>query len=54
MKDEMAKLGLPTGIEGKRVVVQGLGNVDTIPQNFSGSWGKVVDWQNSGLNAERS
>ena len=27
MKDEMAKLGLNTGIEGKRVVVQGLGNV---------------------------
>src|SRR4051812_19204927 len=27
MKDEMAKLGLTTGIEGKRVVVQGLGNV---------------------------
>jgi glutamate dehydrogenase (NAD(P)+) len=27
MKDEMAKLGLATGIEGKRVVVQGLGNV---------------------------
>ncbi|MFN2457958.1 MAG: Glu/Leu/Phe/Val dehydrogenase [Chitinophagaceae bacterium] len=27
MKDVMDKLGLPTGVEGKRVVVQGLGNV---------------------------
>ncbi len=27
MKDVMAKLGLETGIEGKRIVVQGMGNV---------------------------
>ena len=27
MQDVMEKLGLPTGIEGKRIVVQGLGNV---------------------------
>jgi glutamate dehydrogenase (NAD(P)+) len=34
MKDVMDKLGLPVGVEGKRVVVQGLGNVGYYSSKF--------------------
>src|SRR6478672_10398668 len=42
MKDEMAKLGLTTGIEGKRVVVQGLGNVGYHSAKFFQEAGALI------------
>ncbi len=61
MKDEMARLGLNTGIEGKRVVVQGLGNVGYHSAKFFQDAGaKIVGlaeyegsiWSESGLDVE--
>jgi len=62
MKDEMAKLGLNTGIEGKRVVVQGLGNVGYHSAKFFQEAGaKIVGlaeyegsiWSESGLDVDK-
>ena len=53
MPDVMKKLGLTTGVEGKRVVVQGLGNVGYHSQIFPG-WRRKNDrvWRN--MKAESS
>jgi glutamate dehydrogenase (NAD(P)+) len=62
MKDEMAKLGLNTGIEGKRVVVQGMGNVGYHSAKFFQEAGaKIVGlaeyegsiWSETGLDVEK-
>jgi glutamate dehydrogenase (NAD(P)+) len=43
MPDVMEKLGLPTGIEGKRIIVQGLGNVGYhAAKYFQQAGGKIV------------
>ena len=42
MEDLMAKLGLTTGVEGKRVVVQGLGNVGYHSAKFFQDAGSVI------------
>jgi glutamate dehydrogenase (NAD(P)+) len=42
MPDMMAKLGLPTGVEGKRVVVQGLGNVGYHSAKFFQDAGSII------------
>ena len=42
MEDLMAKLGLTTGVEGKRVVVQGLGNVGYHSAKFFQDAGAVI------------
>jgi glutamate dehydrogenase (NAD(P)+) len=42
MKDQMDKLGLTTGIKGKRVVVQGLGNVGYHAAKFFREGGAIV------------
>jgi glutamate dehydrogenase (NAD(P)+) len=42
MPDVMAKLGLTTGIEGKKVVVQGLGNVGYHSAKFFREHGAIV------------
>ena len=41
-KDEMARLGLSTGLDGKRVVVQGLGNVGYHAAKFCREGGAVL------------
>jgi glutamate dehydrogenase (NAD(P)+) len=41
-KDDMKKLGLETGLEGKKVVVQGLGNVGFHTANIIQSYGAIV------------
>ncbi len=41
IKEDMDKLGLAVGIEGKRVVVQGLGNVGYHAAKFMQDWGKA-------------
>jgi len=62
MKDEMAKLGLNTGIEGKKVVVQGLGNVGYHSAKFFQEAGaKIVGlaeyegsiWSETGLDVDK-
>jgi len=62
MKEEMAKIGLPTGIEGKKVVVQGLGNVGYHSAKFFQDHGaKIVGlaeyegsiYSESGLDVEK-
>jgi glutamate dehydrogenase (NAD(P)+) len=40
--DEMKKLGLPTGIEGKKVIVQGFGNVGYHSAKFCMEGGAIV------------
>lgn len=61
MKEVMDKLGLTTGVEGKRVVVQGLGNVGYHSAKFFQEAGaKIVAlaeyegaiWNNDGLNVD--
>lgn len=61
MPEEMAKLGLSTGIEGKKVVVQGLGNVGYHSALFFQQAGaKIVGlaeyegaiWSNDGLDVD--
>lgn len=42
MKDQMDKLGLTTGVKGKRVVVQGLGNVGYHAAKFFREGGAIV------------
>ena len=42
MEDMMAKLGLTTGVEGKRVVVQGLGNVGYHTAKFFQDAGSLI------------
>ncbi len=42
MPDVMAKLGLPLGIEGKKVIVQGLGNVGYHSAKFFREHGAIV------------
>lgn len=41
-KEEMDKIGLSTGIEGKRVIVQGLGNVGYYAAKFCQEGGAVI------------
>ena len=62
MKDEMSKLGLNTGIEGKRLVVQGLGNVGYHSAKFFQDAGaKIVGlaeyegsiWSETGLDVDK-
>ena len=62
MKEEMGKIGLPTGIEGKKVVVQGLGNVGYHSAKFFQDHGaKIVGlaeyegsiYSESGLDVEK-
>jgi len=61
MKEEMVKLGLNTGIDGKKVVVQGLGNVGYHSAKFFQDHGaRIVGlaeyegsiWSDSGLDVE--
>lgn len=61
MKDQMDKLGLTTGVEGKRIVVQGLGNVGYHSAKFFQEAGaKVVGlaefegsiWSDEGLDID--
>jgi glutamate dehydrogenase (NAD(P)+) len=42
MKDVMDRLGLPVGVEGKRVVVQGLGNVGYHTAKFFQEHGAII------------
>ena len=61
MEPEMVKLGLPVGIEGKRVVVQGLGNVGYHSALFFQQAGAIIVglaeyegaiWSNEGLDVD--
>lgn len=61
MKDQMDKLGLATGVEGKRIVVQGLGNVGYHSAKFFQEAGaKIVGlaefegsiWSDEGLDVD--
>jgi glutamate dehydrogenase (NAD(P)+) len=61
MPDVMAKLGLTTGVEGKKVIVQGLGNVGYHSAKFFQDAGaKIVAlaeyegaiWSTDGLNVD--
>ncbi|MBS1760666.1 MAG: Glu/Leu/Phe/Val dehydrogenase [Bacteroidetes bacterium] len=61
MPDVMTKLGLNTGVEGKRIVVQGLGNVGYHSAKFfQGAGAKIVGlaeyegaiWSNDGLDVD--
>lgn len=61
MKDQMDKLGLTTGVEGKRIVVQGLGNVGYHSAKFFQEAGaKIVGlaefegsiWSDEGLDVD--
>lgn len=60
-KDVMQKLGLETGVEGKRVVIQGLGNVGYHTAKFFQEAGAIIVgiseyegaiWSSSGLDLE--
>lgn len=62
MKDVMSKLGLETGVEGKRVVVQGLGNVGYHTAKFFEQAGAIIVglaeyegaiWSTSGLEVDQ-
>ncbi|HSB91729.1 MAG TPA: Glu/Leu/Phe/Val dehydrogenase, partial [Flavitalea sp.] len=62
MKDVMDRLGLPTGVEGKRVVVQGLGNVGYHTAKFFQEAGAVIVglseyegaiWSSAGLEVDQ-
>jgi glutamate dehydrogenase (NAD(P)+) len=62
MKDVMDKLGLETGVEGKRVVVQGLGNVGYHTAKFFQEAGAVIVglsefegaiWSSAGLEVDQ-
>ncbi|HEX6429143.1 MAG TPA: Glu/Leu/Phe/Val dehydrogenase, partial [Niastella sp.] len=56
MKDVMDKLGLPVGVEGKRVVVQGLGNVGYHTAKFFQEHGAIIvglsEWEGAIFNME--
>lgn len=61
MKDVMAKLGLEPGVEGKRIVIQGLGNVGYHTAKFFQDAGAVIVglsefeggiWSSSGLDID--
>jgi glutamate dehydrogenase (NAD(P)+) len=61
MEPEMTKLGLPVGVEGKRVVVQGLGNVGYHSALFFQQAGAIIVglaeyegaiWSNEGLDVD--
>jgi glutamate dehydrogenase (NAD(P)+) len=61
MPDVMKKLGLKTGVEGKRVAVQGLGNVGYHSAKFFQDAGAIIVglsehdggvWSNDGLNVD--
>lgn len=62
MKEVMDKLGLPTGVEGKRVVVQGLGNVGYHTAKFFQEAGAIIVglaeyegaiWSSAGLDVDQ-
>lgn len=62
MPDVMEKLGLPVGVEGKRIVVQGLGNVGYHSAKFFQDAGAIVVglaeyegsiWSNEGLDVDK-
>ena len=42
MEEVMKKLGLSTGVEGKRVIVQGLGNVGYHSAKFLSEFGATI------------
>lgn len=61
MKDVMSKLGLEVGVEGKRIVIQGLGNVGYHTAKFFQEAGAIIVglaeyegaiWSTSGLDIE--
>ena len=62
MKEVMEKLGLPTGVDGKRVVIQGLGNVGYHTAKFFQEAGAIIVglaefegaiWSSSGLDIDQ-